>query len=227
MWGVRVVQLLECDPDLGDGLTDEERAIASAALPAQATLLEEGPWRPKPHSSEPGYLGYLIGDGMMVRRVKVGQGSSVELLGRGDLLRPWQEDASSFCSASWEVLERTTVVLLGPCLARDLAEWPTILLNLLARGVRRSRALAAYAATANIIGVEERLLILLWQLAEAWGEMTKDGVRISLRLPHRLLAELVGARRPSVTSALAELRQTGRLTAAPEGGWVLHGDPPC
>lgn len=226
MSGVRVVQLLECDPGLGEGLTPEERANAAMALTVRAISLEPGPWRPGARSAEPGHLGYLVAAGLLVRRVEIGSGSSIELLGRGDLLRPWQEEASSFCTASWEVLERTTLVALGPRLARDAAQWPAIVSNLLARGIRRSRAAAADGAIASIVGVEERLLILLWLIAETWGETKSDGVHITIRLPHRLLAELVGARRPSVTSALAELQRSGRL-ASSGGCWVLPGDPPC
>jgi CRP/FNR family transcriptional regulator, cyclic AMP receptor protein len=227
MSGVRVVQLLECDPDLGEGLTEKERACAAEALPAQAASLDPGPWQPGAQAAEPGHLGYLIAGGLIVRRVEIGPGSSVELLGEGDLLRPWQEETSSFSTASWEVLERTTVLALGPGLARDATRWPVILANLVDRGVRRSRAMAADAAIASIVGLEERLLILLWKVAETWGETRGDGVHITIRLPHRLLAELVGARRPSVTSALSELQQSGRLVSTSHGCWILCGDPPC
>ncbi len=225
--GVRVVQLLECDPGLGKGLVEEERTSAAQALVAQGISLEPGPWQPGTRSPEPGHLGYLIVAGLLVRRVEIGSGSSVELLGRGDLLRPWQEDASSFCTASWEVLERTTLVALGPRLARSAGRWPVVVSNLLARGVRRSRAVAADAAIASIVGVEERILILLWQIAETWGVTKSDGIHLSIQLPHRLLAELVSARRPSVTSALTELQQSGRLASSSDGCWVLLGGPPC
>lgn len=227
MSGVRVVQLLECDPGLGEGLTEEERACAAEELPAQAVSLDPGPWRPGARAPEPGHLGYLIATGLVVRRVEIGQGSSVELLGDGDLLRPWQEETSSFSTASWEVLERATVLALGPGLARDAGQWPAIVSNLVARGVRRSRAIAADAAIASIVGLEERLLILLWKIAETWGETRGDGVHITIHLPHRLLAELVGARRPSVTTALSELQQSGRLVSTSHGCWILCGDPPC
>lgn len=36
---------------------------------------------------------------------------------------------------------------------------------------------------------------------------------------------VVAARRPSVSTALAELREAGRVERV-EGGWVLHGGPP-
>lgn len=221
-----VVQLLECDPGLAEGLTPEERAVAVRALPVPVAGLRVGPWRPNGGEPEPGRLGYMIVEGLMVRRIEVGQGSSIELLGHGELLRPWQEDTSSFCRSSWEVVEPTTLAQLGPAVMPNLSRWPVLVSNLLARGIRRSRALAADAAAANIIGLEEKLLTALWQLAETWGEAKSDGVHLAIKLPHRLLAELMGARRPSITTALAELKRGGRLGCSPGGHWILRGDPP-
>ena len=223
---VRVVQLLECDPDLAAGLAEEERAIAAQALPVRVAALRKGIWQPDLTPPEPGHLGYLLVKGLLVRRIEVAQGASIELLGHGELLRPWQEDTSSFCRSSWEVVESATVAQLNAQLTRSLSQWPALIANLVERSIRRSRALAADAAAANIIGLEERLLMALWQLAETWGEAKKDGVHLSIRLPHRLLAELMGARRPSITSALAELKNSGRLVSASDGAWVLRGEPP-
>ncbi len=225
--GVGAVQLLECEPGLGDGLSEEDLAIASRAMPAPMAVLKEGRWSPRSEPSEVGCLGYLVAKGLLVRRVEIARGSSAELLGSGDLLRPWQEDASSFCVASWEVLEPSTLLVLGPGFTRSLAQWPTVSANLAMRGLWRSRALAADAAIASIVGIEERLLIMLWHLAERWGEPGAGGIQISIRIPHRLLAEMVGARRPSITSALAQLQEAGHLKSDPDGGWILLGDPPC
>jgi hypothetical protein len=46
-----------------------------------------------------------------------------------------------------------------------------------------------------------------------------------LRLTHSILAELVAARRPTVTSALSELSRNGLVRSVPEG-WLLCGPPP-
>ena len=48
----------------------------------------------------------------------------------------------------------------------------------------------------------------------------------SLRLPHRTLAGMVGARRPSVTTALGQLIARGEVERRPDGGWLLLGEPP-
>lgn len=226
MASIRVVQLLECEPGLAAGLTPEERAIAAQAIPVQVAGLKRGPWQPKSAPPEPGHLGLLVAKGVLVRRIQVGSGASVELLGRGELLRPWQEDVSSFCSSSWEVVEPAELAQLGPRVARSLGQWPTLVSNMVARAMRRSRAAAADAAVASIVGMEERLLRLLWQLGETFGRVEQDGVHLAVRLPHRLLAEMTAARRPTVTTALTNLQADGKLAKASEGRWILLGDPP-
>jgi DNA-binding GntR family transcriptional regulator len=51
-------------------------------------------------------------------------------------------------------------------------------------------------------------------------------VIVPLRLTHRTLAQLVGAQRPSVTTALGQLADDRRITRRDDGHWVLHGEPP-
>jgi hypothetical protein len=222
---IRVVQLLACEPELAHGMNPDERALASQAIPVQVATLQPGAWRPKAEPPEPGHLGFLVTKGAFIRRIQVGSGSSVELLGQGALLRPWQEDISSFCSSSWEVVDTAGLAQLGPRVGQSLAQWPVLGSNLVARAMRRSRAAAADAAIASIVGIEERLLRLLWQLSETFGRVEQDGVHLTVRLPHRLLAEMTAARRPTVTTALTNLRGAGKIARASEGCFVLLGDP--
>jgi CRP/FNR family transcriptional regulator, cyclic AMP receptor protein len=52
-----------------------------------------------------------------------------------------------------------------------------------------------------------------------------DGTLVGLRLTHELIGYLVGARRPSVSTALGRLQRDGRLRR--EGRhWLLLGEPP-
>jgi hypothetical protein len=78
------------------------------------------------------------------------------------------------------------------------------------RHVRRVRSLAFQRAIAQLPRVDDRMLVLLWALAERWGRVSPDGVRVPVGLPHRMLATLVGARRPSVTTALTGWRARAR-----------------
>ena len=56
--------------------------------------------------------------------------------------------------------------------------------------------------------------------------MHPDGVVVPPPLSHQRLADLIGAHRPSVTTAMGELTRAGTLSRRDDGDWVLHGAPP-
>jgi CRP-like cAMP-binding protein len=89
----------------------------------------------------------------------------------------------------------------------------------------RSRQLAVNMAIVHQARVDVRLHLLFWQLAGRWGRVRSDGVVVPLRLTHTVLADLVAARRPTVTSALSDLSRRG-LVRAISDGWLLSGPPP-
>jgi hypothetical protein len=147
-------------------------------------------------------------------------------LDRGDLFRPWQEESASFSRLAWTVIEPTTIAVLDRSFAARAREVPQLLEALTERALRRSRRLAVNAAIANTVGVEERLLLILWQLAELWGKKAPGGVVLSFRLSHQTLADLVGARHPTVTLGLRNLAQREVFRRGDSGEWILVGDPP-
>src|SRR5262249_39499446 len=76
---------------------------------------------------------------------------------------------------------------------------------------------------ASHVRVDVRVLAYLWHLAERFGVVLPDGVRVEVPLTHSVLARLVGARRPTVTTALQRLTQLGYLRR--EGrAYTLIGD---
>jgi CRP-like cAMP-binding protein len=99
-----------------------------------------------------------------------------------------------------------------------------VLEALMARTMRRSRVLALRLVVNQLVRLEDRLMITMWGLAERFGRVTPDGVILPLELTHSTLARLVGARRPSVTSALGVLSREGFVERT-EHGWLLHGSP--
>ncbi|MGH2980710.1 MAG: helix-turn-helix domain-containing protein [Solirubrobacterales bacterium] len=223
----KTVRILEVDPDLGARLDPSTRERATAELQAQVSALEPGEWEPSRSPSQAADLGLLMLSGLMSRHLDVAEARSVELLSAGDLLRPWQEDAVSFVRADWQVLERVEIALLSEDFALRAGRYPALFEALIDRAMRRSRSLAVHSAIDNIVGLETSLELLFWQLAERWGRVEQGGVVIHMRLTHQMLADLVGARRPSVTSALRELAQAGTLTSISDGGWRLTGSPPA
>jgi len=73
--------------------------------------------------------------------------------------------------------------------------------------------------------VDRRLLAQLWHLAEEWGRVTSEGIAVPLTLSHRLLAQLVGARRPTVSTALAKLSTDGKLVRRGDDSWLIIDEP--
>ena len=66
-----------------------------------------------------------------------------------------------------------------------------------------------------------RLSKRLLELAAAYGEVTSEGMRISLRLTQQELAQMVGATRSRVNLCLRMLEKRGILTAD-RNGIILH-----
>ena len=226
----RRVALLEVDPDLGAGLAPDRLPLARSELTAPVVRLPRGAWDGGAlAASDNGNVGLLLLEGIVAREVVLADTVSTELLGAGDLLRPWSQGAQPELLAKavrWQVLAETRLAVLGRPFARAIAGWPEVNAALIDRTCARAHRLATMQAISHLNSVDRRLLALFWHLAERWGRITPDGVVVPLKLSHRLLAELVGARRPTVTSALNSLAATGALQRRSDATWLLTGDPP-
>jgi hypothetical protein len=166
----------------------------------------------------------LIVDGLLTRKVEVNGLCAQELLGPGDLLRPWDDEGSTHALATqttWRVRDRASVALLDERFAAAAAPWPSIGCCLLRTAVQRSYANSVLLAVARSRRAEHRLMLLFWHLAERWGRVTAHGVHIPLRLTHAVLAELVCLRRPTVSMALGGLQAAGHIARSENGSWTL------
>jgi CRP/FNR family transcriptional regulator, cyclic AMP receptor protein len=215
-------------PELLREVRPQERAEV-ARLRVQVTIVDRGPWQPPvPRKAARTHLGLLILDGLVLRRVRLGGRNGAELLGEGDLLQPWVRQMpydTLEAEPGWEVLEPARLAILDRRFAARVAPWPEITAALLGRAMDRVRMLAFQHVASHIPGLEGRLLALMWAFADRWGRVTPDGVAIPLRLTHATLAELVGASRPSVSTALARLAREGVLTRT-AAGWLLDRSAP-
>src|SRR3954447_17258596 len=224
------IRLLEAQPDLADGLSPEEEAQARRQVVALLDNVEPGPWEPgSRYPDDPAFFGLLVIDGMVSRDIELGGRRCSELLGPGDLLRPWDYDEGATASvpseSAWSVLEPTRVAVLDGRFARVACRFPELIARLIARTLRRSRWLAILLTISSMPRVDARVLALFWHLADRWGHVTLEGVVVPVRLTHDMIGRLVGAHRPSVTTALSELTRAERITRLPHG-WLLRGDPP-
>jgi CRP/FNR family cyclic AMP-dependent transcriptional regulator len=228
--GGGTVQLLDVDPDLVRGLDPRRAREAGQRLYARVIDIPRGRWDPGAgliEGSRP--IGLLILEGVLVREATVGDHPSAELLGPGDLLRAWDDaDTEELLprTIDWSALTATRAAVIDHAFAVRAAQWPEVFAALIDRAARRAERLVVLQAIAHLTRVDDRLLALLWCLAERWGRVVPGGVLVSLRLSHRTLAGMIGARRPSVTTALGQLMARGELVRRPDGEWLLRGEAP-
>jgi CRP/FNR family transcriptional regulator, cyclic AMP receptor protein len=228
--GCGSVQLLDVDPDLARELDPRRAREAAQRLYARSIDIPRGRWVPNLavlEGTRP--IGLLIADGLLIREATVDDHPSAELLGPGDVLRAWDDaDHEELLprTIEWHALTATRVAIVDHAFAVRAAQWPEVFAALLDRAARRAERLVVMQAIAHLTRVDDRLLALLWCLAERWGRVVPDGVLVSLRLSHRTLAGMVGARRPSVTTALGQLMARGELERRADGEWLLRGDAP-
>jgi len=206
-------EILSIDPDLVAAVPPSLRKAAQRACLAGVKRIPRGEWEPCGEGPDRGGFGLLVVSGHLVRRVGRDERFGAELLGPGDLLRPWQTIASA---ASLPFEPRWTAIT-----PVELA----IAVQMVDRATMRSRHLAVAIAIVQQPRIEDRLLHLLWSYADRWGTVGPEGVSVEVPLTHGVLAELAAARRPTVSTALGQMAKAG-LAERVDGGWLLRGGPP-
>ena len=226
-----MVAVLDRDPDIGGDLTPPQFALARQHAMARVMRYRKGPWEVTPTDFDrSGSLGLLVIDGVLVRRVTVGERTCAELLGPGDVTQPWLQigpDSSVATEVNWQIAQELSVAVLDHAFSVRVARWPEIAAAITARVMLRVHWLAFHLSLCHMRRVEDRLLLVLWHFADRWGRMTPRGVEISLPLTHNLLANVIGAQRPSVSIAAGALVKAGRIESRPRSRWLLHGMPPA
>jgi hypothetical protein len=178
---------------------------------------------------EPHY-GVLILEGLLTRHLWLGPRTRALPFGPGDVLRPWtaQTMVSSIAAeAEWRPHAGLYVAVLDGALVTRAAAYPHIGCALMERSSACLDGLALLVAIADLPSLTDRLHRLFWHLGDRWGRITPGGLRVSLRLTHDLLGQMVGARRPGVCMALRRLAADGTVTRLPGGGYLVRGVPPA
>ena len=221
MAGAPTISIVDADPDLADLLDERNLERARREAITRINRLSPGEWdAAAAHEPAEHHRGFLVIDGLLSRTVDVLGRRCVELVGPGDVMRPWRwDDEGSHVRAEigWTALEPTQLAVLDHAFVQRIVPWPQLGLELFNRGTRRAHHLAVALAIAHHQRVDDRLLLTLWHLAERWGRVHTDGIVVPLPLSHQRLADLVGAQRQSVTSALAGSRETGLSAGAKTG----------
>lgn len=223
------LHVLLADPELGAALDPVRRDRAAMISAAAVLRRESGYWDAKQDAAVArDGIGLLVVDGMLVRRVGLQGRYGAELLSTGDVLQPARhdgEEATLPLHAGWQVLTPLTLAVLDLEWLRRMAAFPEVLVALVTRLTIRSRRLAAMLAIAQHHRLEDRLRLTFWELADRYGRVGPQGVRLDVELTHELLSHLVGAHRPSVSAALARLAEQGAIRRSGRG-WLLLGTAP-
>jgi CRP/FNR family transcriptional regulator, cyclic AMP receptor protein len=227
-----LVSVLDDDAGLAELVPADRARQARQAAAAAALRLQPGSWEAAAHADRArGGYGLLVMEGLLIRRVGVDGRFGAELLGPGDLLRPWQHDGEGAggtlpFETGWRVVAPTRLAVLDLRWAARMCPWPQVGAELAGRALERSLRLVATMAIVQQPKLDVRLWLLFWELADRYGHVHRDGVHVDLPLTHEVLSHLAAARRPSVSGALTRLAADGKVRR--EGrAWVLVGQPPA
>jgi hypothetical protein len=222
----RGVRLLVADPELAEGIPPQELELAQRALAVplvEGVPGDEAALDQRLNASRP--LGFLVMQGLLLRETEVAGQGAAELLGAGDVLVPGNRPEADLMpggeSVDWRLLAPTRLAMLDAAFLQKAARWPQVGWQLTRRTLNRGQASAVQLAICSRPRIEDRLQLLMWHLARRWGRVTRDGVRVELPLTHAVLGKLVGAHRPSVTTALGSLGERG-LVVRDGDGWILR-----
>ena len=226
------VKVLVEDPDLATHIPVAERATATeaaVALAGTAPLPGIDLTNPPARLTEPGGLGLLVLEGLASVELTAEGRHQRELLGPGDLVRPWQgmeTEVGWVGAVGFRALTPVRLAILDRAFTVRCAPWPQITATLVERLVLRTRRLALQTLIARLPRADERVERTLWLYAERWGRVTPAGVVLELPVSHEVLGALAGLRRPSTTSAITRLRERGSLRRHGDQWLLPHAPTP-
>jgi hypothetical protein len=219
------VPLLDARSELTRHLTPDEQAeLVGVTLP----VVRAGPGLLELEEllNDHKAFGATVVEGLVTGSLCVGEQTGIHLLGPGDVF-PAEGELWPAWLGNLEFRTATPVQLglFGGELLMAIHRWPRIVQGLYASIGDQMHRLSAQLVICQLPRVEDRVLAMLWLLAESWGHVSTSGVRLPLALTHETVGGLVGARRPTVTLALRKLTDDGALVAQ-DSGWLLLEPPP-
>lgn len=219
------VALLRLDPGLRAAVPDNELTVAERFLTVPYRALEPGTWSVPTIAVHAEPFAALLVEGLVTHETTIAGRRTADLLGPGDVFHPWRAfDAAIPGTSRWASSTTALVAVLDARFIAAARRWPRLYLVIHDRMADQLDRGTARAAIMGLPRVEQRVLGLLWQLAERWGKVHPEGVVVDLGLTHELIGQLVGAQRPTVSLAIRVLADEELLRRTPEGAWLLDHD---
>lgn len=219
------VRLADVDADFLRFVPEDEREQARR-LRVPAVELAPGNFDPaEVLGSSGGFYGVLL-EGMVIRSARIGDQVAMRVLGPAAVIPAFEGPASEvFAISQWAMAAEGRIAVVAEEFLLAARRWPQLYVNLLGRIAEQTEQLVTQLALCQLPRVEDRLLAMLWLLTESWGKVTSAGTLLPLHFTHEALGAMVGARRSTVTLALAKLAERGAVVQR-DGGWLLVEPPP-
>jgi CRP-like cAMP-binding protein len=219
------VRLLEAEPDLGSFLSPKDRELASRVSVPVRTV-EGGEIDLESMLDGGSAFGAIVLEGMLLHRALLGEQAALRLLGPGDMVSVVGTPGSALLvQRGYRAAGPAALAILDDHALLMIQRFPALAVGLQARMADQNERLATQLAICQLPRVEDRVLAMMWLLAESWGRVTASGTVLPLALTHDALGELVGAKRPTVTLALRELSERGAIVRR-DRGWLLLEELP-
>lgn len=213
------IPLLDAAPDLTSFLSSEERSLVEQI--AVPVVHAEDALRLEDLLERRGAFAACVVDGLVLHQLGIGSEPSLRILGPGDVLAVADGQSVTLLGVSrYRAQSSTRLALFGNELLIAVRRAPRILIGLQAAAAGQLERLSAQLVICQLPRVADRVLAMMWLLADSFGRVTPAGTRLPLSLTHESLGALVGARRPTVTLALGELAKRGAVVHQ-DGGWLL------
>jgi CRP-like cAMP-binding protein len=219
------VALLQVDAGLRAAVPERERPLAERAVLVPGHELGPGQWRTDDLRQDDDALAALVVRGLGTRQITIAGRRSAELLGPGDVFRPWASaDPVIPAESRWASGSGVVVAVLDGRFVAAARRWPQLFAVVHERLAEQLERSTMRAAIMSLPRVEQRILGIFWQLAERWGTVRSDGVVVDLAITHELIGQLIGAQRPTVSLALQALAGEGLLQRTSHNSWMLRHD---
>jgi CRP/FNR family cyclic AMP-dependent transcriptional regulator len=219
------VPLLRLDAGLRAAVPADELSAAERFVTAPGRALEPGTWTVPTLGADADAFAALLVEGLVTHETTIAGRRTADLLGPGDIFHPWRPfDAAIPGTSRWASSTTALVAVLDARFIAAARRWPLMYRVIHDRMADQLDRAATRAAIMGLPRVEQRVLGLLWQLAERWGTVRPEGVVLDLALTHELIGQLVGAQRPTVSLALRALADDDLLRRTAAGAWLLDHD---
>jgi CRP/FNR family cyclic AMP-dependent transcriptional regulator len=220
------VSVLAEDLELAEAVPAADLPRAQRATWATAITFESGPIDIATAPFSPTVFALVVVKGVLIRQTSLSTQAMIEVLIPGDVVFPWSPSPTAPLTATGlTAVNEVRVAVLDQAFVKAAAAWPELMVAIQQRLSDQQHRLATHGAICQLPRIEQRVMAVMWLLAARMGTVTPAGTELSLRLTHQALAQLTGARRPTVSLAIKRLREYGYLERRAGGAWLLPRGP--